>query len=327
LKKLISIILLLTLITLAAESFGSGSSQIQVDQNELKQILENKSEGVTQMVVQDELDFEWTPDPGVRVKDGGVPFVHKMDDGRYRLYYCGQGGIISAVSHDGLDFEKDAGERIGPGSLGSGEAIVCDASIIHLPNGWVRMYYKGANGPGGPGQAVHSIYSAISPDGLNFQREGVRIDSIKSEDDGWASVPEAIRLLDDRIRIYYVSDSQYVGHGIVSAISSDGLNFQKEDTKLTGFVDPAVMLLPDGRFLMLAVAFPTMPGSPGSSGLQPGIYSLISEDGIEFHNGQPVLLQEGALDPSIVAIGNDSYRVYYGDMRNQEIKSLTFRLK
>lgn len=334
-KKLISIILIATFLIFATGGFGSVSSsndistppvQMQADQNESQRAMDNIAGGESQTVFQEELGFVWTPDPGVRVEDGAVPYIHKLEDGTYRLYYCGQGGIISAVSHDGLSFEKDAGERIGPGRYGSGEAIVCDASIIDLPDGRMRLYYKGGSGPGGPGQAVHSIYSAVSSDWLSFQREGVRIESVESGDDGWASVPEAIRLPDGKIRIYYVSDSQYVGHGTVSAISSDGLNFQKEDTKLTGFVDPAVILLPDGRFLMLAVAFPTVPGGPESLDLQRGIYSFISQDGIGYYNCQPVLVQGEALDSSIVAIGNNSYRVYYGDMRSQEIKSLTGRL-
>ena len=68
------------------------------------------------------------------------------------------------------------------------------------------MYYKGANGPGGPGQSIHSIYSAVSTDGLRFEKEGIRIDSQQTLDRGWASVPEAIVLTDGRMRLYYVSD-------------------------------------------------------------------------------------------------------------------------
>jgi hypothetical protein len=55
--------------------------------------------------------------------------------------------------------------------------IVSDPTVVKLKDGRARMYYKGATGPGGPGQSNHSIFSAISADGLRFEKEGIRIDS------------------------------------------------------------------------------------------------------------------------------------------------------
>lgn len=273
------------------------------------------------------LKLEWSKDAGTRVSDGSVPYVYRLKDGRFRLYYCSGGGILSAISADGLYFEKEPGGRIAPtGGQGSAEAMVCDPSVIDLPDGRIRMYYKGATGPGGPGQARHKIFSAISSDGLSFQKEGLRIDSEKTNDDGWASVPEAIRLRDGRVRIYYVSNAKDVGHGIVSAISSDGLNFTKEETKLTGFVDPAVTILPDGKYLLLALAFPFGQGEA----LSPGFYSFISEDGIHFASPQPVLLENGIFDPAIVRLDDGSYRVFYGAIppgESQSVKSITGRAR
>lgn len=262
-----------------------------------------------------ELKFVWTQDSGIRITDGSVPYVNRLKDGRFRLYYCGAGGILSAISSDGLNFEKEQGVRIAPvAGLGNPESMVCDATIIDLPDGRIRMYYKGATGLGGPGQAVHRIFSAISSDGLNFQKEGLRIDSTKTNDDGWASVPEAIKLPDGRIRIYYVSDANDVGHGVVSSISNDGLNFVKEETKLAGFVDPAITILPNGRYLLVAVALPFGPGGVRYSDVQPGIYSFVSNDGINFENRQLVLAKENSLDPSIIKINENTYRIFYGEL-------------
>jgi predicted GH43/DUF377 family glycosyl hydrolase len=233
------------------------------------------------------------------------------------LYYCGKGGILSAISVDGLNFEKEEGVRIVPAlGLGNPESIACDPTVVDLPDGKIRMYYKGAEGPGGPSQAIHRIFSAISSDGLNFEKEGLRIDSTKTNDDGWASVPEAIKLPDGRIRIYYVSDADDVGHGVVSAISNDGLNFIKEETKLTGFVDPAITILPDGKYLLVATAFPFGPGGVRYTDAQPGIYSFTSKDGLNFENRETVLLAKlgkTVFDPTIILLDENTLRIYYGD--------------
>ncbi len=271
--------------------------------------------------------FIWTVEPGIRLEDATVPNISRLEDGRFRLYYGGPGGILSAISEDGLTFTKEPGVRVPSGSAGSPEMIVSDPTLLRLKDGRVRMYYKGATGGGSPGQAVHSIFSAISPDGLRFEKEGIRIDSQKTPDGGWASVPEAILLPDGRVRIYYVSDGSDVGHGIVSAVSEDGLNFTREGPVLPGFVDPAVIKLDSGEYLMLAVAFPFC--SKGKlTDAQPGIYSFTSLDGISFNNRKLVLAGENNIDPAIVEVASDTYRVYYWNITDKpsEIKSISGKL-
>jgi len=273
------------------------------------------------------IEFVWTVDPGFRLEDATVPNVYRMADGRIRMYYGGPGGILSAVSDDGLTFNKESGVRVPSGSQNSPEVIVSDPTLVRLNDGRVRMYYKGATGPGGPGQSVHNVFSAISPDGLLFEKEGIRIDSQQTPDEGWASVPEAIVLPDGRVRLYYVSDSLDIKHGVVSAISDDGLAFTLEETKLTGFVDPAVVRLTDGSYMMLAVAFPF-----GSEGIltdaAPGIYSFTSQDGINFEDRKLVLAGEGNIDPAIIDLGDGAYRVYYWNITDQPpvIRSLNGKM-
>lgn len=281
-----------------------------------------------------ELKFEWTKDPGTRISDGSVPYIHRLKDGRFRLYYCGAWGILSSISADGLDFEKESGVRIAPvGGSGNPESMVCDATIIDLPDGKIRMYYKGANGPGGPGQALHKVFSAISSDGLCFQKEGLSVDSEKTGDRGWASVPEAIKLPDGRIRIYYVSGDFEALGGTMSAISQDGLSFQKEaGPRIKKLVDPAITVLPNGKYLLLAVVLPPPP--PQKSEQPLGIYSFTSDDGLTFSNQEVVLQEDGVFDPSIIKLDNTTYRVFYGkDIGGQAgqpniiTKSITGRLR
>ena len=167
------------------------------------------------------ISFSWQKDSDQRLEDGSVPFVHRLKDGKIRLYYCKSKGISSAISNDGLTFTKESGVRISPET--GFEAIVCDPTIVDLPDVKMRMYYKGADSQNpGPRQSIHKIYSAISSDGLTFQKEGLRIDSETNGDNGWASVPDAILLPDGGVRLYYVTAANGE-HGIGSAISSDGL--------------------------------------------------------------------------------------------------------
>jgi hypothetical protein len=175
------------------------------------------------------------------------------------------------------------------------------------------MYYKGANGPGGPGQGVHRIFSAVSSDGLSFQKEGLRIDSEKTGDRGWASVPEAVKLPDGNVRIYYVSGDFEASGGIMSALSSDGLNFQKEPgARVKTLVDPAITILPDGEYLLLAVVLLRPPDASQKPERPIGIYSFTSDDGLIFSNQQVVLQEEGVFDPSIIELDDNMYRIFYG---------------
>lgn len=271
--------------------------------------------------------FVWTVDTGVRLEDATVPNIYRLEDGRFRIYYGGPGGILSAISDDGFTFTKEPGVRVPSGNPGSPEMIVSDPTLVTMKDGRARMYYKGATGPGGPGQSVHSIFSAVSTDGLRFEKEGVRIDSQQTPDRGWASVPEAFVLSDGRVRLYYVSDGLDVKHGIVSTISEDGLNFTREETKLTGFVDPAVIRLADGSYLMLAVAFPFGPTGRLTDAAS-GIYSFLSEDGINFKDRKLVLAGEGNIDPAIVDMGDRAYRVYYWNVTDKPpvIRSISGKL-
>jgi len=194
-------------------------------------------------------------------------------------------------------------------------------NIYRLGDGRFRLFF------GGPGQSVHSVFSAISADGLRFEKEGIRIDSQQTPDRGWASVPEATVLPDGRVRLYYVSDGLDVKHGIVSAISEDGLNFTREETQLTGFVDPTVVRLANGTYLMLAVAFPFGPGGKLTDA-EPGIYSFIAQDGMNFKDRKLVLAGEDNIDPAIVDLGDGAYRVYYWNAADKPpvIKSMSGKL-
>ena len=255
--------------------------------------------------VAETLSFSWEKDSGSRIEDGSVPFVHKLKDGRVRLYYCNSEGILSAISNDGLTFAKEQGVRISPGT--GFELQVCDPTIVDIPEGKMRMYYKGANSQAGePGQSVHKIYSAVSSDGLAFQKEGLRIDSETSGDNDWASVPDAITLPGGLVRIYYVTAAE-MQHGIGSAISSDGLDFVKEPgIRVPNLVDPALVRIAD-KYVLFAASI-----DERFAKVPKGIYYMESSDGLDFSEPTAVFQGNDVYDPSVLKIDNRTVRVFYG---------------
>lgn len=264
-----------------------------------------QSTGQVESSPQSVSEISWEKDSSSRVTDGSVPFVHKLQDGRVRLYHCSGDAILSSISRDGLTFTKEQGVRISPGT--GNELIVCDPTIVDLPDGKMRMYYKGASSMNpGPGQSVHKIYSAISSDGLTFQKEGLRIDSETNGDNGWASVPDAIVLPDGRVRIYYVTAAK-MEHGIGSAISADGLKFTKEaGIRVPNLVDPALTKIGD-KYLLFAASIDERFGQ-----VPKGIYYLESTDGLDFGEPTAVFQEDNVYDPSVLKIDENTIRVFYG---------------
>ncbi len=96
----------------------------------------------------------------------------------------------------------------------------------------------------------------------------------------------------------------------MSAISNDGLNFQKETgARVKGMVDPGIIVLPDGEYLFLVISL-----NPNLSPYLPrGIYSYLSKDGLNFENREVVLQKDGVYDPTIIKIDSENYRIYYGE--------------
>src|SRR3989344_5514311 len=300
-KKLLWIGIIAAVVIILAFFFWQGSSEKIEDSSDAISETENTDvEPVVEKVL-----FSWEKDDDSRITGGSVPFVYRLEDGRVRLYYCENSGILSAISNDGLTFAKEQGVRIFPGT--GFELQVCDPTMVDLLGGKMRMYYKGADSQiGGPGQSIHKIYSAISSDGLTFQKEGLRIDSETSGDNGWASVPDAIVLSDGRVRLYYVTATN-MEHGIGSSISSDGLNFVKESgMRVPNLVDPSLVMIND-KYLLFAASI-----DERYAALPKGIYYLESLDGLNFGEAVAVFQENNVYDPSVLKIDDNKVRVFYG---------------
>jgi len=190
----------------------------------------------------------WEKETGVRISSGGIydsvmavnPCVILLPDGRYRIYYDGYDGtyrrILSATSTDGITFTKDEGVRIDTAADEIDNGIASVPEVIKLADGTYRMYYVydwyGAN----------SIRTATSTDSLTWTKE----DPLNLEQN--SVDPDVIILSDGTYRMFYTYTPEGESPRIVSAISSDGINWTKESgirVAPGGTYDSAVVVDPD----------------------------------------------------------------------------------
>ena len=73
-------------------------------------------------------DFSWN--------EGGVPGTFNFN-GIFRTYFCGRGGIGSATGAETGQLTAEPGVRIAESNK-----IVCDPSVIQLPDNTYMMFYK-----------------------------------------------------------------------------------------------------------------------------------------------------------------------------------------
>ena len=171
------------------------------------------------------------------------PDVVPLEDGRYRMYFEARSGvpspgqrfgpapkptvILSALSDDGLVWIPEAGVRFGDDTWSYGTPRV----IYIEKNGEIayRMYFHRYTFPLKAGLAAgNHIISAVSTDGLNFEKEpGVRIAQETDRETYSVYAPEVIRLGDGSYRMYYSGWSETIQGGVFTATSEDGLNWQK----------------------------------------------------------------------------------------------------
>lgn len=222
-----------------------------------------------------------------------MPFVVKLPDGRFRLYYTDQTGeppapgaraIKSAISDDGLNFVIEAGDRLTYTGISYESSGIRGSKILPLSDGSYRMYYHGI-----AGDSHWRVLSAVSQDGLSWTREsGVRLDPSDLCDAITRIGNVAPFITSDGVFHLYVSALVCGGsdftNGIFDCTSTDGLTFtagstavvesyglQSEGTEVTP-EDPAVIMTDNGLRMYFAPY-----GTMGSVISESGIYSIIKE--------------------------------------------------
>ncbi len=235
------------------------------------------------------------------------------------MYYTSN-GIELSISADGLNFISK-GTVIGNGPAGSEQEMVTNPSVFELSDGRYRMIYEGArltrDEKGKFYQSERKLYSAISSDGMAWTKEsGTRFWDYGDGKPGemFTSVPDVIRLPDDRLRMYYTR-----GATSATALSSDeGATWTKEtNLKLRKVaVDPDV-LLSDNVYILFFTTFENEFGVG-----EQWVVSAFSADGISFTLDEGKLIEPGAAgglvtDPDVIKIDN-GYRMYYGEFKNND---------
>jgi hypothetical protein len=253
--------------------------------------------------------WHFTADPGARLPSGVSPEVIRLSDGSLLAFVSDIGNMRVYRSTDGLAFTRVAAQPP-PGGH--------DAAIVPLAEGGWRMYFDIQHDP----SSGNEIDSATSRDGLNWTVEdGIRVGLGSNR---ISSVPEAVTLPDGRVRLYYVlGGSGRSLENIASATSSDGLAFAVDPgyRLMGGYVDPAVIQLPDGSWLMAVSRTPME---------QQRIFLAHSTDGLSWTiDTKPVIaLAQGAnaLDPTLLPLADGSIRVYFSTAASTDALSGPYRV-
>jgi hypothetical protein len=162
---------------------------------------------------------------------GSDPFVIRLDDGRTRIYYAVADtpgdpdwwGMVSWISADGLNFTKEAGYRF------EGYTIF-GHWIVRNPDGSFRMYWLDQKQGPVNNLGYKAIRSALSTDGgwtftadsgerLTYSGTGYETNGI--------GTGRVVLFPNGQYRMYYGGVSDY--GRILSAVSTDGLNFTREN--------------------------------------------------------------------------------------------------
>ena len=174
----------------------------------------------------------WGPESGVRLtpQQGGAGDFRVVssevvpalgESGRLRMYFeccpgtqSQQNSIRSAVSEDGLNWTVEPGERIM-----LADRNVSSPRIVFVDDGRCRLYFN---------ECGRGIVSAVSDDGLAFQIEpGIRVAPDGPYDRLTAFAPEILHFRNDRYRMYYAGYRDTKRADILTAVSSDGLHWEK----------------------------------------------------------------------------------------------------
>jgi predicted GH43/DUF377 family glycosyl hydrolase len=271
----------------------------------------------------------WIVEDGFRL-EGGWPHcsdIVQLPDGTYRMYYAdaspsGSYPIVirSAISSDGLTWTRETGIRIGQG-YGGQEGWAGTPETIILPDGTYRMYYLEERWPF-VGPLWGRISSALSTDGLTWTKEaGIRVDYGGTYDPVMATSPNIIELPNGTYRMYYSGRNEYANHRILSAISSDGIEWIKEPgvrNDIGGIHDsyradhPRVIRVPDGRYIMFYAGFDNVWSSR--------ILSAVSWDGLTWTKESGIRISPEGLEGGpysyvspgdIIKTSDSQYRMYF----------------
>ncbi|NRA17506.1 MAG: hypothetical protein HRU04_18610 [Oceanospirillaceae bacterium] len=242
--------------------------------------------------------------------------------------YVGIGAVHCINSDPGLAWVKDPEVSIEPDTPLDSMSILTP-NVVRLPEGGFRMYYTGH----GPGRTIEASYgyilSAVSKDGLNWSKEpGIRIDVHGPNATHRVLCPDVIPLPDGRWRMYFEASECDRPTSILSAVSTDGLQWAPEEGVRIAhsewsFGSPRCIHVGSSekleeleyRLYFHHYSFPMRTGL----GAHNHIISAVSKDGLKFEIEPGIRIAQESQEresyavyaPEIIRLADSSYRMYY----------------
>lgn len=239
----------------------------------------------------------WTHDNVVHLKHASVPSAIATPEGWIRIYFV---DAEKPPEHVNCVESKDGGrtfQKTGFAIEKMAQKKSVDPCIVRLEDGRYRLYYYGCReNPDAEGK--HSIYSAISKDGIRFTEEKAVFEreGLVDPDVFWTGTQWIMH-------VFSLSE-----HGTVVAKSQDGLAFEYAgllEPRNWGVTKPVT--LKDGSFRMY--------GFDQGAGKQQTIASFTSKDGLKWtkEDGLRLRAPEGKeiTDPFVIPLADGSWKMYY----------------
>lgn len=164
----------------------------------------------------------WELEDGERKTGVALPDVLELPDGRWRMYFQDGSVIKSAVSEDGINFADEPGTRIGLGDHQvTQEEMVSSPAVVQMPDGTYLMVYGVSSAETffaeSPNPNTTYIFWATSDDGLNFQKQGMAVDTRNDTLMGFADTPDIIIWDDGEPHMFFWSYT-----GVFESVFEDG---------------------------------------------------------------------------------------------------------
>jgi hypothetical protein len=262
---------------------------------------------------------QWAVVPGVIRQETTSTSSIVLPNGKVHTYFLGF-GIGFARSSDGRDLSSVVQTNVRPSPGGE---FISNPAVLRRDDGTFLLVYERSASPP-PNQGERRLYRAFSSDGITFgQAEVLPSTQLDRSPQGevFQSVPDLVRLQDGSVRLYYVAQGASVG----SMISRDGggtwtpepgYRLGTEVHIRAAFVDPDVVLRPDGTFVMY-IAYSEFERQCGGLGCQ-RILAAYSPDGFNFILSPTALVSppsvtQGAVDPDVYQMPDGRWHMLYGE--------------